>query len=411
MTQETKRGVTPKLRFPEFQDAPGWEETPLHDICYRVVDKVGDALLTPVSITAGYGFVSQESKFGRNISGAQYKNYIYLRHGDFAYNRGNSKRYPQGYVCQLKEFDQAAASTAFLCFRLKNEYEAGFIQGLFDINTHGKQLAKHITSSARSDGLLNINPEDFFNIILPVPSHNEQQKIADCLASLEELIAAHRQKLDALKAHKTGLLQQLFPAEGETLPRLRFSEFQDDWQEKNLSNCIDLISGLHLSPDEYSSSGKVPYFTGPSDFTNSNSDIKKWTEGSSNNANANDVLITVKGAGVGELWYLTLPRVAMGRQLMAVRAKDCSSQFIYQFLATKKKRFEALGSGNLIPGLSRNDILDMSIGIPSPKEQQRIADCLTSIDEKIAAQSQKLDALKDHKKGLLQQLFPVPDEV
>lgn len=203
--------TVPRLRFPEFQDAGEWESQELGEISNRIIDRVGSEILTPVSITAGYGFVSQESKFGRNISGEQYKNYILLQYGDFAYNRGNSKKYPQGYICQLHEFDQAAASTAFLCFRLKDGYRDRFIQGLFDLNTHGKQLAKHITSSARSDGLLNINANTFFGILLPIPSLAEQQKIAECLSSLDALISAEKEKLAALLDLKQGLMQQLFP--------------------------------------------------------------------------------------------------------------------------------------------------------------------------------------------------------
>src|ERR1022692_639081 len=106
--QSKKSHLTPGLRFPEFRHAAEWEERPLSEICNRILEKVGRAKLTPVSITAGVGFVAQSDKFGRDISGAQYKNYIRLKRGDFAYNRGNSKKYPQGYACQLKEFEEAA---------------------------------------------------------------------------------------------------------------------------------------------------------------------------------------------------------------------------------------------------------------------------------------------------------------
>ncbi len=119
MAKHDKRSLTPKLRFPDFRKDGAWEPAPLSDLTDRIVEKVGEIALTSVSITAGRGYVSQAEKFGRDISGAQHKNYIYLRRGDFAYNRGNSNLYPQGCVYQLKEFDEAAASNAFICFRLK----------------------------------------------------------------------------------------------------------------------------------------------------------------------------------------------------------------------------------------------------------------------------------------------------
>ena len=163
---------------------------------------------------------------------------------------------------------------------------------------------------------------------------------------------------------------------------------------------------MHLSPDEYSTSGEVPYFTGPSDFNNDLQNVTKWTKRSANVSQFEDTLITVKGSGVGEIWYSMLAEVAMGRQLMAVRTKHGSSSFIFQFLLTKRSRFEDLGSGNLIPGLSRVVILDLEVQFPSLPEQQRIADCLTSLDDLITFQTQAFETLKTHKKGLMQQLFP-----
>lgn len=94
---------------------------------------------------------------------------------------------------------------------------------------------------------------------------------------------------------------------------------------------------------------------------------------------------------------------------MAVRSKASSSQFIHQFLLTRRVRFEDLASGNLIPGLSRGDILDMVAPFPKENEQQRIADCLSSLDTRITAETSQLAALKTHKQGLMQQLFPAPE--
>lgn len=275
MSAKSKKGpLVPRLRFPEFRDAGEWESKKLDDICTRILQKVTDDSLVPVSITAGQGFVSQESKFGKNISGAQYKNYIFLKYGDFAYNKGNSKKFPQGYVCQLKEFEQAAASSAFLCFRFTIKYQATFFQSLFDNNIHGKQLVKYITSSARSDGLLNIKPDIFFSILLPVPHlYSEQQRIADCLSSLDERIAAETNKLDTLKDHKRGLLKQLFPTEGEMLPQLRFPEFRDtgEWGINLLGQISENLDNRRVPITENMRiRGAIPYYgaSGIVDYVN-----------------------------------------------------------------------------------------------------------------------------------------------
>lgn len=192
------------------------------------------------------------------------------------------------------------------------------------------------------------------------------------------------------------------------VPLLRFPEFRDaeEWEGVSLSTQVDLISGLHLAPDKYAYTGEIPYFTGPSDYSNELASVSKWTTRGANAGRAGDTLITVKGNGVGELLYLLLDEVAMGRQLMAVRPRIADGRFVFHFLATQRQRLIALASGNLIPGLSRGDILGLKVLIPENHEQQKIADCLSSLDDLITAETQKLDALKTHKKGLVQQLFP-----
>lgn len=205
-----KGETTPRLRFPGFTGE--WEEKKLGEVCERLIDKVGGLTLVPISVSAGIGIISQKERFGKNISGKQYKNYIHITKGDYCYNKGNSKQFPQGCIYELKDFIEAAAPNAFISFRFYDNVCSHFFNGYFDQNYHGKQLAQYITSGARSDGLLNLNAEDFFKIKFMVPKTlAEQQKIAECLSSMDDMIASESAKLDVLKDHKKGLMQQLFP--------------------------------------------------------------------------------------------------------------------------------------------------------------------------------------------------------
>lgn len=413
MSGNEKKSLVPQLRFPEFQEDGEWFTPTLGDVSEPVNERVGDRKLIPISISAGIGFVTQSEKFGRDISGNQYKLYTVVRDGDFVYNKGNSLKFPQGCVYDLQGWGEVAAPNVFICFRLRDGYDNGFYRQCFEKNAHGNQLRKHITSGARSNGLLNISKDAFYGVKIPTPKIAEQKKIADCLSSLDNLITAEVQKLDSLKKYKQGLMQQLFPRVGESIPRLRFPDFREagEWKEVKLSTQIDLISGLHLAPEQYSDAGDIPYFTGPSDYTNYLSEVSKWTVRSANTGNAGDILITVKGSGVGELLYLKLDTIAMGRQLMAVRPHGSHGGFIFHLLTAQRQQFVVLASGNLIPGLSRNDILGLTISIPELSEQQAIAEFLSSSDDLITAQSHRVDALRTQKKSLLQQLFPVLDEV
>lgn len=168
--------------------------------------------MRPVSISAGIGFVDQKNRFGRDISGNQYSNYIVLKKGEFAYNKGNSIKYPQGCVYKLKEFYVVACPSVFVCFRIIDENVCpDFLSAYFANNYHGIQLQQFITSGVRSNGLLNISAEDFFSIQIPFPPLSEQRKIASCLSTMDETINAYAEKATLLGQYKKGLMQQMFP--------------------------------------------------------------------------------------------------------------------------------------------------------------------------------------------------------
>jgi len=391
MQEEAKPVLVPKLRFPEFQGTEGWDVKSLGAVCqpqqWATISST-DLVDEGYPVYGANGFIGHYSDFNHEFETVAVT------------CRGSTcgevslippKSYITGNSMCLDGIDAARNSYHFLFQLLRHRGFKDVISGSAQPQIVGNAIKR---------------------LKITLPANPEQQKIAECLSSVDELIVAQARKVDALKTHKKGLMQQLFTSEGETHPRLRFPEFQNagEWVEKPLSALIDLISGMHLSPENYSTSGEVPYFTGPSDFTNDLQTVTKWTKRTANVSQADDTLITVKGSGVGEIWYSTLPVVALGRQLMAIRSKNGSSRFIFQFLLTKRSRFEDLGSGNLIPGLSRAVILELKACFPSPAEQQSIASCLTSLDDLIAAQTRKHEALKTHKKGLMQQLFLSPEQ-
>ena len=126
MNKTDRTALVPKYRFPEFEFNEEWNGFTLSQIADRVIEKVGEKKLTTLSISAGTGFVSQAEKFSRDISGKQYENYICLRKGEFSYNKGNSKTFPQGCIYELLEYDEAAVPNAFISFHFKEDYVPDF---------------------------------------------------------------------------------------------------------------------------------------------------------------------------------------------------------------------------------------------------------------------------------------------
>lgn len=412
---DTPNVLSPRLRFPEFQSDGDWAEAKLgelSDIVRGGSPRPIDAFLTQDldglnwlkigDLQAGSKYVTATED--RVIPGALSKTRV-IEPGDLIMS--NSMSFGRPYLSQITTcIHDGWIAVRKISKRIRSEFL------YYAITAPGSQA--FFTNWASGGGIRNLNIDIVKNLPMRHPSPAEQHRIADCLGSLDDLIVAEDRKLSALRDYKSGLMQQLFPREGETRPRLRFPEFQSagEWEPANLSAIFDLVSGVHLAPDEYAVNGEIPYFTGPSDFSNDVNAISKWTTESRNVARCGDTLITVKGSGCGELMFLELPKVAMGRQLMAARPKNCVERFVLYLLETKRKRFDDLASGNLIPGLSRGDILDLESRLPKEEaEQQRIADCLASLDAFIIAQMENLDALRTHKHGLMQQLFPLPEGV
>ncbi|NKF20988.1 restriction endonuclease subunit S [Solimonas marina] len=248
-----------------------------------------------------------------------------------------------------------------------------------------------------------------------VPTRAEQQKIAECLSTLDELIGAESQKLDALNAHKKGLMQQLFPREGETLPRLRFSEFRSApaWAVK--VGC-DLFANRKEAGETglpiYSvtiNDGMIPRASFDRDFYDIEDPAgnKKVCKGDI----AYNMMRMWQGAqGVAAEDCMVSPAYVV----LAPKAGACSDFFAYLFKLPHVLLLLTATSRGLTKDRLRlyfDDFARMRLCVPQFEEQQRIASCLSSLDDLIAAQSDQLETLKTHKKGLMQQLFPSPSQV
>ena len=405
---------TPQLRFPEFSGE--WEEKKLGEVCERITDKVGNLYLEPISVSAGIGIISQKQRFGKDISGVQYKNYIHIKKGDYCYNKGNSKRFPQGCIYELKDFEEAAAPNAFISFRFNNTMCPQFFNGYFDSNAHGKQLAKFITSGARADGLLNLNAEDFFKIKFYVPpTRAEQQKIAQCLTEMDNLITAQGHIVEALKEKKKGLMQQMFPQQGETTPRLRFPGFSGEWGKTTLGEIADKKNRRNNKQEvtrvltNSANSGIVDQ----SDYFDRDIAVK----GNTDNyfiVEIDDFVYNPRISTAAPVGPISINRV--GRGIMSplytvFKFHTGYIPFYEQYFQTTiwhtyLKSIANYGARFDRMNITTEGFFNMPLLLPTPSEQQKIAEFLSSLDDLIAAETAKLETLKDHKKGLMQQLFP-----
>jgi len=218
LLEQYKKGVMQKIFSQEirFKDDnehgfPKWEKKKLGDVFTEINESVGERDIPTYSITAGIGFVSQKEKFGRNISGQQNKNYTVIDEGQFSYNKGNSKTYKYGCVYLNDTGEKIAVPNVFISFeRVDPKMSTKYYSKLFESHYLDKELRKIISSSARMDGLLNVNKNSFFKLKVPCPNHYEQHKIGDFLCSLDNKIQNTQKQIEQAEQGMKGLMQQMF---------------------------------------------------------------------------------------------------------------------------------------------------------------------------------------------------------
>ncbi|HHI3922359.1 TPA: restriction endonuclease subunit S [Klebsiella pneumoniae] len=430
MSTRDKSTLAPQLRFPEFRDAEEWTTCNLGHLSKIVTERVGNNNCIPYTITSGVGLISQQEKLGRTIAGNSLKNYILLQYNDFAYNKSATKAYPQGYIaCYLGNESAAVPNSIFTCFRPdQNVVIPAFLDHLFSANLHGKWLKNRVAVGARANGALQVNNDDLMKVPVPLPtgsqSLSEQKKIADCLSSLDGLLAVEIEKIYALNKYKQGLMQQLFPQEGERIPRLRFPEFQGDgeWKEKKLGSLATKV-GSGITPlggeKNYKKSGRPFVRSQNIGWGELLLDDVAFIDEETHNSfiatqiNLLDVFLNITGASIGRS-AVADSRVVGGnvnQHVCIIRTTgELNPIFLNQFLISKdgQSQIDKCQAGGNRQGLNFSQIKSLTIPLPTDiNEQMKIANVLASVDALVTSQNKKIEVLKDHKKGLIQQLFPV----
>lgn len=413
MGKGNDRTLTPKLRFPEFRGSRGWSVDKLSTVAEFVNERVPIGkislkdYISTENILPDFGGVTTASNLPPTGSATRFRADDILVSNIRPYLKKvwSSDRDGGASNDVIVIRPKSSISKAFLPFVLRNESFIDYVM----------TGAKGVKMPRGDIGLIKAYPVSH-------PSDAEQQKIADCLTSLDELIAAQGRKVELLTVHKKGLMQQLFPREGETTPRLRFAEFRNepDWAPTSFEQLVDIQSGgtpSKANPAFWN--GSIPWVSAK--------DMKQLfldeTEDHISNVAVDDGTRLVPA---GTLLMLTrgmtllkdVPICVLRREMTfnqdvkALRPKDgVDSLFLAFLLLGNKPRLLKMVdvAGHGTGKLNTDELKAFELASPQPPEQQRIADCLFALDTQVAAEADKLAALKTHKKGLMQQLFPSPE--
>ena len=424
MNDKQKNILIPKLRFPEFKDRGEWEEKKLGELAdivrggsprpiqdYLTNDADGLNWLKIADVSPESKYITKTKE---RVKKEALKKTRVVNTGDLILS--NSMSFGRPYILKIK----TCIHDGWIAIRnISNKTYEDYLY--YFILSELSQ--KYFIINAAGAAVKNLNADIIKN--LPIYLSNdrqEQQKIASCLSSLDELLEARKQKLELLKAHKKGLMQNLFPHPStgsgcEKVPKLRFPEFKDsgEWEEKKLGEIAEILKGKGISKSDIVENGKLPcirYGELYTDYQETITRIKSYTNLNAENlvlSKANDVIIPASGEtqiDIATASCVLKKGVALGGDLNIIRTKINGVFLSYYLNNAKKREIAQIAQGISVVHLYPAQLKTLNICIPKAQEQQKIASCLSSVDELITAEAEKIEQLEKHKKGLMQGLFP-----
>lgn len=407
---------TPKLRFPGFTGE--WEEKPLSSFLHEHKTK-SDGKCEVHSVSVTKGVVNQVEYLGRSFAAADTSKYNLVKPNDIIYTKSPTGAFPYGIVKQNKNPYNVIVSPLYAVYSPINKYVGYILDSYFESPERtNNYLSSLIQKGAKNT--INITNDTFISKCMCLPSDPaEQQKIAECLSEIDNLIAAQGEKVDTLKEKKKGMMQQMFPQKGETTPRVRFPGFTGEWEEYPLGKVADKVNNRNSKLDvtrvltNSATSGVVDQ----NDYFDRDIAVKDNT-GNYHIVEINDFVYNPRistAAPVGPISINKVGKGIMSPLYTVFRFHTGYIPFYEQYFQTTiwhsyLKSIANFGARFDRMNITTEGFFNMPLIIPSPEEQKKIAGCLSAMDDMIASESAKLDALKDHKKGLMQQFFPQPNK-
>lgn len=399
MRMSKKKEIVPKFRFPEFQ-RDGIDFVHGNKLFKSITNKNHNSDLPILAITQDQGAVPRDQiEYNVTVTDKSLSNYKVVEVGDFII----SLRSFQGGI-EYSRF-KGICSPAYIILRKREENISELYYKYFFKTWRYIQSLNRNLEGIR-DGKM-ISYSQFSSVKVPYPrSFKEQQKIADCLSSIDELIDAENRKLKALEKYKKGLMQKLFPAEGKTLPEWRFPEFRgkSEWRIKPLGKiCTNYDSRRIPITEKDRVKGEIPYIgaSGVIDYINDfifDEDLLCVSEDGANLvARTYPIAFSISG----KTWVNNHAHIL---KFSHKYTQDIVESYLNMI------NLQDFLTGMAQPKLNRAKLDIIPIPLPEEEEQQKIADCLSEVDKIITEQSNKVEQLKAHKKGLMQGLFPSLEE-
>lgn len=397
MAKELKN--IPKLRFPEFIKLGDWEKKKIESI---ISQESSTMAMNKLELQKeGFPVYGADGLIGYINDFQQEEEYISMVKDGSGVGKLN--------LCQ--EHSSILGTLTALKSKDSKRYFLKWIYYL--LNT------LDFSSYVKGAGIPHIYYSDIKHKCIYIPSFSEQEKIADCLSSLDDYIKATQEKIEILQSHKKGLMQQLLPALGKIMPQKRLPKFgkSKKWSPNSMDEMFEIRNGYTPSKSnpKFWENGTIPWFRMEDIrehghiLSDSIQHITKEAVKGKGLFPANSIIVATT-ATIGEHALIIVDSLANQQFTFLTKRKSFDNQvdmkYFYYYMYIIDEWCKQHTNAGGFASVDMNGFKRLSVSLPSPEEQKEIAECFTSIDDLIDSTKQKLVMLQEHKKGLIQQLFP-----
>ena len=301
----------------------------------------------------------------------------------------------------------AATNQGFQSIVVKEDSDVYFIYSM------GFKIKEYALKNASGSTFLEISGKELSKAPVVVPEVKEQEKIGQFFKVLDKRIVNQEKKIAKVKALKEAYLSEMFPQEGETVPKRRFRGFNDNWIEKSIGDMYRVSTGYPFSSKDFKLKGLYKVITNKN-IQDQDRKMEKNYSYVNNLGNliiesyrliGQNVLVSMDGE-VGITGRFSDEKALLAQRVARIEGDNL--EFLYQF--TKRKQFirdmDNISVGNIIKHISLNQIRDYIIKVPKQiEEQEKIAAFFKNLDDQIEAEEAKLEKLKKMKKAYLEEMF------
>jgi len=403
----TEQAKVPAIRFAGFTDP--WEQRKLGELYEKNDERNTFGLGAERTLSIATMTFNSE---GNGADASSLPNYKVIRVGDVAFEGHSNKSFAYGRFV-VNAVADGIMSPRFSCLRPKNSYPVRF----WKYYIHSEQVMREILVRATKSGTMmnELVIDDLFKQSIAVPQEAEQQAIGYFFSHLDTLITLHQRKYDKLVVFKKSMLEKMFPKDGESVPEIRFAGFTDPWEQRELGDVADLLTGYPFESRHFTDTG-IPLVRGMNvkrGYLDMSADIcENWSDAVGVEdylLKAGDIVIQMDGALIGSSYAMVTPENTPSLLVQRVTRVRCGNRSRYIFQAVQRgflRYIKSLKTETAVPHLSLSDIADYAIPVPKEeREQEHIGSFFSRLDDLITLHQRKLELLQNIKKSLLDKMF------